>query len=263
MTAGGLPEEEYVEVREEMCYFKSTFPLELDTQEFEEILKQAQNEKGANRVFLLWKANELYCGELIPANMSDMWFFQKSKYYKKLYIWATQELENQLQKNWDYKNRLQLYARAASIYPFENWQLKLMRCNLEMYRYDEALEIYHDTVELYAREMGSAPTDEMQECFESLELMDENHQRDVNDADSWRNMDKVFRGKREDIQKAIFTEKDVQGAYYCTYPCFVDYCRIVVRAKERNDFPENCAADDCAASYHCGNAAVCRCVQSI
>ena len=50
-------------------------------------------------------------------------------------------------------------------------------------------------------------------------------------------MDKVFRGKREDIQKAIFTEKDVQGAYYCTYPSFVDYCRIVVRAKERNDFP--------------------------
>ena len=237
LTAVGLPKKEYVEVREGMCYFNDSISLELDTQEFEETLRQAKDEKGAKRTSLLWKANELYRGELIPANLSDMWFFQKSKYYKKLYIWATQELENQLQKNWDYKNRLQLYARAASIYPFENWQLKLMRCNLEMYRYDEALEIYHDTVELYAREMGSAPTDEMQECFESLELMDENHQRDVNDADSWRNMDKVFRGKREDIQKAIFTEKDVQGAYYCTYPSFVDYCRIVVRAKERNDFP--------------------------
>ncbi len=162
MTAGGLPEEEYVEVREEMCYFKSTFPLELDTQEFEEILKQAQNEKGANRVFLLWKANELYCGELIPANMSDMWFFRKSKYYKALYMRTVQEL----------------------------------------YRYDEALDIYNKTVELYAWEMGTPPTKEMQESFEVLELMDENHRRDTSDLNSWQNMDKVFMGRKGDIRRA-------------------------------------------------------------
>lgn len=237
LMAGGLPAEDYVEVREGMCYFKTSIPLKLDVQEFEETLRQAKNEKGAKRVSLLWKAYELYSGELIPANLSDMWFFQKSKYYKKLYLWVIQELENQLQKNRDYKNRLLLYARAASIYPFENWQLKLMHCNLEMYRYDEALDIYNETVELYAREMGTAPTREMQECFENLELMDENHRKNPGDADGWRSMDKVFLGKRADIQKAIFAEENVHGAYYCTYPSFVDYCRMVARAKERNDFP--------------------------
>ena len=29
----------------------------------------------------------------------------------------------------------------------------------------------------------------------------------------------------------------MKGAYYCTYPSFVDYCRLIVRAKERNEFP--------------------------
>lgn len=237
LTAGGLPQEEYVEIREGICYFKSSLPLELDTQEFEEILKQAREERGTGRAALLWKAIELYCGELLPVNLADMWFFHKSRYYKKLYLWAVNELEQELLKNRDYKNRLALYARAAAIYPFENWQLKLMRCNLELYRYDEALAIYNKTVDLYAREMCAPPTGEMQECFESLVLMDENHRRDAGNADSWRNMDKIFMGKRGDIRQAIFEEEDVKGAYYCTYPSFVDYCRLVVRAKERNDFP--------------------------
>lgn len=238
LTAGGLPEEEYVEIHDGMCSFKSSFPVELDTREFEGILSKIKNERnGEERVSLLWKANEIYSGELLPSNLADMWFFQKSKYYKDLYLWVVQELELELQKNRDYKNRMLLYSRAAAIYPFENWQLKLMRCNLELYRYDEALEIYNETVELYAREMGTPPTKEMQECFEALELMDENHRRNATDVDSWRNMDKVFRGRKDDIKKAIFEEERVNGAYYCTYPSFVDYCRMVARAKERNEFP--------------------------
>ena len=71
LTAGGLPAEDYVEIREGMCCFKSSLPLELDTQEFEAVLKQAGNERDAKRALLLWKANELYCGELLPANLSE------------------------------------------------------------------------------------------------------------------------------------------------------------------------------------------------
>lgn len=164
-----------------------------------------------------------------------MWFFQKSKYYKELYLETVQELELEFRKNKDYKNRMLLYSRVAAIYPFENWQVQLIKCNLEMYRYEEALEIYNDTMELYAREMGSPPTAEMQKCFEGIELMDANHQRNTGDLNSWRNMDKVFLGKKNDIKRAIFGE-EVRGAYYCTYPSFVDYCRMVARAKARNRF---------------------------
>lgn len=178
----------------------------------------------------------MYRGELLPGNLSDAWFFHKSNYYKELYIGTIRELEIAFERNKDYKNRILLYARAAAIYPFENWQVELIRCNLEVYRYDEAMEIYNRTMELYAREMGSPPTTEMQECFEKIELMDESHKEGVNDASGWRNMDKVFLGRKNDIKKAIFGEENVKGAYYCTYPSFVDYCRLVARSKERNEF---------------------------
>lgn len=147
-----------------------------------------------------------------------------------------QVLEKEFREKRDYKNLILLYSRAASIYPFEGWQTRLIRCNLEIYRYEEALEIYNNTMELYAREMGSPPIAEMQECFEKLELMDHIHRRDPSPG-AFKEMDRAFMEKRDDIRKAIFSETDVQGAYYCTYPSFVDYCRLVARAKERSDFP--------------------------
>ena len=126
----------------------------------------------------------MYTGELLPANLSDVWFYHKSNYFKELYLETIREPEQEYLKERNYKNRLLLYSRAAAIYPFENWQTSLIRCNLEMYRYKEALDIYNDTMELYAREMGSPPMEEMQKCFEELQLTDENHQIDAVDPGS-------------------------------------------------------------------------------
>lgn len=146
------------------------------------------------------------------------------------------ELEKEYIRTKDYKNQLALYSKAAAIYPFDNWQVRQISCNLEIYRYEEALEIYNNTMELYSREMGSPPTADLQECFERLEPMDENHRRNMNSTNGWKSMDRAFMNKKGDIQKAIFGEEKAKGAYYCSYPSFVDYCRLVVRAKERSQF---------------------------
>lgn len=235
LAACGLPEDDYVEINEGMCHYRSRIPVETDTQEFEELVEQAREKKDEKRTALLRKAVEMYSGELLPANQSDMWFIQKSKYYKTLYTWVIQQLGREYLLEGNYKERLWLYSRAAAVYPFENWQVQLIRCNIEMYRYEEALAIYNETMELYARELGTPPTTEMQECFEAMELLDADHKRNVGILDGWKTMDKIFAGKKEDIKRAIF-EKEVKGAYYCTYPSFVDYCRLVARAMERNKF---------------------------
>lgn len=101
LAAGGLPEGDYVEIREGRCCFKGEIPLKMDVLEFEKTIELAKKEKGSKRSALLWKANEIYCGELLPANLSEMWFFQKSRYFKELYTWSVGELEKELQKNKD------------------------------------------------------------------------------------------------------------------------------------------------------------------
>ncbi len=233
----GLPKEEYATICEGMCFFKTNVPIKQDTKLFELMVERARRaDGGADRTRLLWQANEMYCGQLLPGNQSEMWFFQKSNYYKELYIWTIRELEKEFLEAKDYKNRFLLYSRAAAIYPFEHWQIHQIQCSLEMCRYEEALKIYNETMELYTREMGSAPAKELQECFEKTELLDENHRRDMQDIGNLKSMDRIFMGRRNDIRREIFGETHIKGAYYCAYPSFVDYCRMVVRAKERNRF---------------------------
>ena len=165
-------------------------------------------------------------------NQSDMWFYEKSESFKRLYVQTIRELEQAFKSNNDYQNLLKLYTRASAVYPFENWQTEQIRCCLEMYRYEEAIDIYNRTMELYAREMGSPPAEEMQKCFEDLELFERKHKRSIQ---AWHITDRYFMGREGDITRAIFEEGVITGAYYCTYPSFIDYCRLLLRARERHD----------------------------
>lgn len=46
LVSSGLPEDEYVEINEGMCCFKSRLPLELDVQRFEETVRLADKLGG-------------------------------------------------------------------------------------------------------------------------------------------------------------------------------------------------------------------------
>lgn len=235
MVSCGLPDSEYIEIREGMCRFKPDFPVVLDTEIFEETVETAKKVRGgAERTALFCRAEEIYNGELLPANMSETWFFQKSRHFKELYVLTVREQDKIFKEKKDYLNRIALYLKASALYPFDNWQVQLIRCYLEAYQYEEALKVYNDTAELYAREMSIAPTEEMQECFETLELLDENHMKNPRDINGWCDMDRAFQGRKNDIEKLLFEKNPIKGAYYCTYPSFVDYCRLMVRSKERS-----------------------------
>lgn len=183
---------------------------------------------------MLLEANKLYCGELLPVNQTDAWFYQKSNRYKSLYLETVDELERFFLQEKDALSRLELYTKAAAIYPFDNWQIKQIHCLLEMYRYEDALKIYQDTMELYAREIGSEAPQQLHECFEQLELLEEGHRENIKDPYGWKKLDRVFLGKKNSLRKMLFHEENRKGAYYCTYPSFVDYCHLIARTAGRN-----------------------------
>lgn len=145
------------------------------------------------------------------------------------------ELEKIYFQKKDTARRLGLYSKAALIYPYENWQIKQISCSLEMYRHEEALKIYQDTMELYAREIGSEPPKELFQCFEQMEPAWESHRNNMETPYGWKKLDKVFLAKRDILHKALMPEDKPSGAYYCTYPSFVDYCHLVTRVTERNE----------------------------
>ena len=56
LVSGGLPEDEYVEINEGMCCFKSKVALETDVQKFELLVEQAKEAEGEERIDLLYRA---------------------------------------------------------------------------------------------------------------------------------------------------------------------------------------------------------------
>lgn len=71
LMSAGLPDDDYVEIREGRCCFKSRLPLALDTQQFEAAMEKARAEKDSDRRMSLFDtANGMYRGELLPSNLS-------------------------------------------------------------------------------------------------------------------------------------------------------------------------------------------------
>lgn len=236
LAAVGLPKEEYIIIQDGICRWNSRIPVELDAELFRDTIRQAEQSEGQERIRLYQRADACYRGELLPMNQSEMWFYEKSIYYKEFYVRTVRILEQEYYARGNYKELTELYLRAAAIYPFDGWQAGLIRCYLETYRYEEALKVYHETAELYTREMGYPSVDEMQRCFELPELPGKGYWRSVESLGGWRTLKQDFLDKEGKVLKAIFGEGKAAGAYYCTYPSFIDYCRLAVRAGERCEF---------------------------
>ncbi len=168
-------------------------------------------------------------------NLGCSWIVSQDNHLKSMYYRTISWLEHEYQLHNNYMDLLALYSRAAAIYPYDNWQVCQIRCNLEMYRYEEAFAVYNDTMEMYARDMGNPPMEEMQRCFEEMKLKEAFHRHDTRTLSNWKTMDRIFMGHEGNVIKTIFTQDQATGAYYCTYPSFIDHCRVLVRGRKRHD----------------------------
>lgn len=235
LVSAGLPADNYVENDDGICRLSGSIPLETDLNSFEKAVTEALDSGKEPDIRLLEEAKRLYAGVLYPPQTTCQWFIERSYYYKKLFLRVIDALEKEYRKNSDYKSLLALYTQAASIYPYENWQVRQIRCCMDMYRYDDAMAIYEQTMEMYARDMGCPPTEEMQKCFEEMSLQGNGRPHERRDLSSWKTMETIFMGREGNIIKTIFEKEGVAGAYYCTYPSFIDYCRVLMRSRTRHD----------------------------
>ena len=72
-----------------------------------------------------------------------------------------------------------------------------------MYRYEEAFNIYNDTMELYTRELGNPPMADMQKCFEGVDPLGDSHNGNRGDLSNWLDRDKSFIERKNNIEKKI------------------------------------------------------------
>lgn len=237
LTAAGMPDEAFIVINDATCYWNDKIPLEVDTRDFVQLYEEAQHTTGPEQTALYQRANELYLGELLPTNMADMWFYEKSIYYKELYVKTIRILERTYRKDGSYKELIDLYSRASTIYPYDNWQPELIRTYVDGNRFEEARKTYDETRNLYENELGMPPTPEMKRCFEYLKRREHAYLQKLQlnkrlAAEGIADLGSL--GPEGTIAREIFGVR-YRGAYFCKYSSFVDYCRVMLRSTDRQE----------------------------
>ncbi len=215
----GLPDEDYVHVKRGTYRISPNITVECDAIEFENMAKEAlAAEDIKEQQTLLEKACELYTGDFLPGLSGTEWVVTIQVRLKKLYDRCLKQLCEMyvLQGNFEKLNYIS--HKANSLYPYDGWQSYEMQALIELGKSRDALKLYEDTEALMFEELGVSVSAEMTEQLDRL-------------GEQVKNSTDVI----SEVKKNLDTSKeDIEGAFYCTYPIFVESYRYIKRVIRRS-----------------------------
>ena len=217
LEAAGLPEGRYVVIHNGILKWEEKIPVEVDVLKFEEKIEESSQKTGEERIKALYEACKLYKGEFLPSMIGEDWAAVENTRLQTIYTAALKEVCQDLMENKRFGEVYELCTEAAKIYPFDEWQIWRMDSLIAQNRCREAMDIYKETTKLFFDELGLSPSKEMLKRFQ---IMSERIEQSVSTM--------------EDIQYNLTEKEASKGAYYCTFPSFVDSYRIIGRMMERN-----------------------------
>lgn len=213
-----LPKDDYIKMGKGIYRFGGSLEIRLDTKIFEAGAKAAlELEDEEERLEALKKVCSSYTGEFLPLMAEEEWVAAESLCYKNIYFDALRECCRLLQERRQYEDLLEICRRATTIYPFEEWQLVQIDCLLAMNRYKDALKVYENATSMFFEELGLSPSEKMLARFRAMS-----------------GQIHYAMGTLTDIKDSLREKEFTSGAYYCSYPSFIDSYRIITRMIERS-----------------------------
>ena len=218
LKAAGLPDSQYICIQQNgLCTWDKKIPLWVDVCEFQKLSEKSKQADKQEQIDICRKAVACYTGEFLPNMIGEDWATVENVRCRDLYAQCVKKLCEYNMEQEYYEEALQVATAAASIYPFENWQLWQIDILIAMSRYQEAMEIYEKATKLILDELGLPPSPQMLERFQ---VMGEHISQTAEVT--------------EDIRKRLDEKEHIEGAYYCSFPGFVDIYHVFRRMMERN-----------------------------
>lgn len=217
LKAAGLPDSNYIKIRTGTCKWDHDIPLETDVLLFERAALQSRLEENAEeKEEMLSLACQLYKGEFLPTMIGESWIAEKNTYYKELYVSCLQEYLESLKRKQRYEKIYRMAHYAANIYPFDEWQLWEIDSLIELSRFKEAMMVYERTTKKMFEEMNISPSPEM---LKRAKMMSQR----ISQASE----------AIGDIKRRLDELDKEEGAYFCSFPSFVDAYHVFARIMER------------------------------
>ena len=163
----------------------------------------------------LEEAVRLYRGEFLPALGASEWVIFWATKYRKLYMSCVKRLCGIYRDEQEYQKLYEIAEKAAVLYPLDDWQVYQMEALIAMKRSKEAVALYHKTEEMLLAELGSEPSKSM---LEQLKRISSCVTEDATHIQA--------------IQEKLEEERE-EGAFYCSYPVFIENYRFAKRVLQR------------------------------
>lgn len=217
LSDAGLPEYDYIVVKDGKYYFDAPMDIVVDTDVFNGCIESAESEADAEqKLSLLKEACKLYSGDFLNKLSGDEWVLVESIQLKNKYSEALSRVCELLMELKDYDMVLELIEPACELYPFDEWQSVKMDCYIAMNRFKDAVKVYDDTAKMLIDELGVTPSKKMMDQFKGLSEHVSNRPQLI-----------------DDIKRGLAERPEEKGAFYCAYPGFRDVYRVVRRCMER------------------------------
>lgn len=217
LKAAGLPESNFVVIKSGMCYWDEAIPVSVDALEFSEKARQARlADSPEERLSCCVAACRMYTGEFLPSMIGEDWVSVRNAACREQYFYCMNEACHELMSGERYEELVELAHAAAEIYPFEEWQVWEIDGLIALARFKEAMEVYERITKKTLDELGLAPSPEMLKRFR---IMGERMSQAA--------------GALDDIRHRLVEKEKKRGAYFCTFPSFVDIYHVFSRIMER------------------------------
>lgn len=200
--------------------WNAAIPVYLDFEEFEAISQQAANVKGNKEesIPLYQRAVALYRGDFL-LRVELPWAVAMRAKFRKIHLQNIKALAAFYSANAQYAEIVQLCANVIET-PILNDQIHIyyIRSLLHLGHHQEALIHYEKTNELYLREKGTYPSDEMRNLYSEIMKIQQQIETDLSV-----------------IQAQLKGSDKETGAFVCDYGYFKEAYRLECRRAERSN----------------------------
>ena len=214
----GLPPEVTVQSHNKRYAFVCPGGIDLDVWEFERLLgKAAASEHEEERREYLLQAADLYKGDFLPHLSGEDWVLVTAAKYRQQYFGCVQDLAALLGRREEWERLYAIATHAAALHHLEEWQCLRIDCLMKLEQYRKAKEVYDQAVRELEEDFVAKPSAELVKRFQMLSLAGDEKRETVTQ-----------------LTNQLQEETRGRGAYYCSYPSFIDVYRMCCRMIERS-----------------------------
>ncbi|MFB0921092.1 MAG: BTAD domain-containing putative transcriptional regulator [Oscillospiraceae bacterium] len=202
--------------------WNSDLPMELDTERFENLLREASLcTEDMQRLRLRLAALELYKGDYLPDAAADIWAMSINTYFHYRYMSAVNEVLETLVGRGSFDEVVGLVEKAIAIDPYvESLYYNLILALMNTNRVQAAREQYERMKRLFYGEFGIAPSRELQALYKKLVKSENGVEKDM-----------------RVVSAELCKSKTESGAFFCEYEIFQDVFRRELSAARRGARP--------------------------